>query len=99
MGPLYFFKLFLDRNPITNNGVGGVEYLKHGVDELVKLIDQITDRYQDWTEKQQMRAGIAAWDCGPYQILSNTLIDYYTVGMDFSSDIFSRAQYFAQNGY
>ena len=46
-----------------------------------------------------MRGAIAAWDCGLFNVISHEQIDYFTVGQDFSSDIFSRAQYFAQNGY
>ena len=90
---------FLVQGPVTNNGIGGVEYLKKGVEELINLIDQIVIRNDKWTEEQQTRAGIAAWDCGVYSIGSHDFIDYYTVGKDFSSDIFARAQYFAENGY
>ena len=93
------FKLFLVNDPITYNGVGGVEYLKQGVDELVRLIDQTSDQFPYWTVKQQTRGAIAAWDCGLASIMSHEQIDYFTSGQDFSSDIFSSAEYFAQNGY
>ena len=66
---------------------------------LISLIDQIVIMHDLWTEEQQTRAGIAAWDCGVYSIGSHDFIDYYTVGKDFSSDVFARAQYFAENGY
>ena len=52
-----------------------------------------------WTEEQQTRGGIAAWECGVYMIGNHETIDYYTPGNDFSSDILARAQYFAENGY
>ena len=51
------------------------------------------------TDDEKTRSGIAAYDCGEYQILSNTLIDYYTNGNDFSSDVLSRAEFFQENGF
>ena len=51
------------------------------------------------TDDEKTRSGIAAYDCGEYQILSNTLIDYYTSGFDFSSDVLSRAEFYFENGF
>ena len=87
------------QNPITYDGIGGIEYLTNGIEEIIRLID-LNVRYHDkWTYEQQTRGGIAAWDCGFNNIGGVETIDYFTVGKDFSSDIFSRAQYFAENGY
>ena len=52
-----------------------------------------------WTTEEQTRGGLAAWDCGIELVYTQEVIDYYTFGSDFSSDIFSRAQYFAESGY
>ena len=41
----------------------------------------------------------AAWEIGINGILDHNVIDYYTRNRDFSSDILSRAQFFAKNGY
>jgi len=41
----------------------------------------------------------AAWETGMNGIVSHITIDYYTVNQDFSSDIITRAQFFAKNGY
>ena len=41
----------------------------------------------------------AAWEIGMNGILDHTTIDYYTPNRDFSSDIITRAQFFARNGY
>ena len=40
-----------------------------------------------------------AWEIGLRGILSHETIDYFTATKDFSSDILTRAQFFAQNGY
>ena len=41
----------------------------------------------------------AAWEIGLRGIMSHETIDYFTATKDFSSDILTRAQFFAQNGY
>ena len=41
----------------------------------------------------------AAWEIGMNALLSHVTIDYYTPNKDFSSDIVTRAQFFAKNGY
>ena len=63
------------------------------------MIDQVAVRFDNWSEEEQTRGGIAAWECGLESVYTHELIDYNTVGQDFSSDIFARAQYFAENGY
>ena len=55
--------------------------------------------YASWPGEAQTRGGIAAWDCGKMSVGTHETIDYNTFGKDFSSDIFARAQYFAENGY
>ena len=37
-----------DRTPVTNDGFGGVEYLKHGISILIEQIDQIVLNHPDW---------------------------------------------------
>ena len=93
--------------PITKDGIGGISYLKQGIDEIIRLIDVNIEKWgQFWGEKPDgeellTRAGIASWDAegGVAGILSHTEIDVKTFNMDFSSDILARAQFFAENGY
>lgn len=85
--------------PVTDGGIGGVEYLKQGVDKLIELIDSIVIMNNKWVQEKQTRAGISAWEVGLTAVNHPDYIDYMTKGQDFSSDVFSRAQYFAENGY
>ena len=62
--------------------------------DIICLFHKLLDNIHEKT-----RGGIAAWDCGLNNIGGVETIAYFTVGKDFSSDIFSRAQYFAENGY
>ena len=50
-----------------------------------------------FTDENKTRAGIAAMNCGTYQILSEVVIDYYTTNSDFSADVMSRAQFYSEN--
>ena len=44
--------------PITNDGIGGVEYLKNGIDELIRLNDQIVQKFKSWTIVDQTRGSL-----------------------------------------
>ena len=44
--------------PITSDGIGGVEYLKRGIDQLIHLIDEIVKKHSAWDIVQQTRGGI-----------------------------------------
>ena len=63
------------------------------------MTSNIGKRFVTMTDDEKTRSGIAAYDCGEYQIYSNTLIDYYTSGNDFSSDVLSRAEFYFENGF
>lgn len=84
--------------PITADGIGGINYFKQGIDELIRLIDSNVEKWE-WTEDLLTRAGIAEWDASGGTIPNHDFIDLYTTGYDFSSDILARAQFFAANGY
>ena len=59
----------------------------------------MAERFPFWDEHLQVRAGIAAWDASVTEVSNHEYIDLYTKNKDFSSDIFARAQFFAENGY
>ena len=97
---IHQYNLFLAESlkPITEDGIGGINYLKQGIDELIRLIDASVEKWE-WTEDLLTRAGIATWDASDGTIPNHEFIDLYTINQDFSSDIFARAQFFAANGY
>ena len=100
---MHHLKIFLDfgsSSPITDDGIAGINYLKQGIDEIIRLIDVNVEKW-DWPEDLQTRAGIASWDAmgGTDTIPSHEFIDMMTINQDFSSDILARAQVFAENGY
>ena len=97
------FGLKYSQTPITKDGIGGINYLKQGIDEIIRLIDANVQKFASfgWSEDSLTRAGIASWDAsgGLDTIYSPEYIDQYTTNYDFSSDIFARAQFYAENGY
>ena len=46
------------QNPITEDGIGGVEYLKDGIGQLIKLIDDVVVAHDSWGIIEQTRGGI-----------------------------------------
>ena len=86
------------QTPITKDGVGGIDYLKQGIDELIRLIDLSVEHWDFWAEDLLTRAGIASYDA-PGTVGNHEYIDSYTINQDFSSDILARAQFYAENGY
>ena len=47
-----------DLSPITNDGIGVIEYLKQGIDELVRLITAVVKSNYKWSYIHQTRAGL-----------------------------------------
>ena len=45
-------------SPITNDGIGGIEYLKDGIGQLIQLIDTIVENHSAWGINEQTRGGI-----------------------------------------
>ena len=52
------FRSYLAQTPITKDGIAGIEYLKDGIGQLIKLIDEIVVRYNAWGTIEQTRGGI-----------------------------------------
>ena len=52
------FHFHLAQTPITEDGIAGVEYLKDGISQLIKLIDEVVDTHKAWGILEQTRGGI-----------------------------------------
>ena len=73
--------------------------MRQCIEEIIRLIDLEVERFPFWEDHLQVRAGIAAWDATADGVGIHDSIDLYTYNQDFSSDIFARAQFFAEHGY
>ena len=47
-----------DLSPITNDGIGGIEYLKQGIDEIIRLISAVVKKHGKWSYVEQTRGGL-----------------------------------------
>ena len=43
------------RNPITTDGVGGIEYLRQGISVLIEQIDEVVADHPEWSRAYQVR--------------------------------------------
>ena len=78
------FKGFMLNPFISKSTVPEFQYLKYKKGSpkknyLIRLIDQNVIIHDHCTYEQQIRAGIAAWDCFLYSIGNVEGIDYFTV--------------------
>ena len=58
MSVLAYQLIFSVQTPITEGGIGGVEYLKDGIDKLIQLMDKFVVKYYAWNTIEQTRAGL-----------------------------------------
>ena len=71
------FHFYLAQTPIIDDGIAGVEYLKDGISQLIKLIDEVVGTHKAWGVLEQTRGGI-----GPgFQYSNSSLIVLFTTKM------------------
>ncbi|XP_078515709.1 lysozyme g-like [Lissotriton helveticus] len=74
------------------------EHISQATGILVDMITAIQKRCSDWTSEQQLKGGIAAYNCGPNGVSKNyNDVDSSTTGRDYSNDVVARAQWYQQN--
>nr|AQX17430.1 g-type ysozyme [Andrias davidianus] len=75
------------------------EHISQGTGILVGMIENLKQKFPKWTKEQQLKGGIAAYNCGASRIQSNESVDSATTGHDYSNDVVARAQWFEMHGY
>uniref|UniRef100_A0A0E9XA42 Lysozyme g n=1 Tax=Anguilla anguilla TaxID=7936 RepID=A0A0E9XA42_ANGAN len=56
-------------------------------------------KFPSWSKEQQLKGGIAAYNCGDQRVCSYVEIDSNTTGHDYSNDVVARAQFYKRNGF
>ena len=51
----------LSQSPYTEEGIASLSYLYQCIDEIIRLIDVMVERFPFWDAHLQVCAGIAAW--------------------------------------
>ncbi|XP_069493479.1 lysozyme g-like [Ambystoma mexicanum] len=73
------------------------EHISQGTEILLESIGQIEKKFPDWTAEQQLKGGIAAYNCGPGGVKKYESVDSSTTGQDYSNDTTARAQWYQKN--
>ncbi|XP_009981628.1 PREDICTED: lysozyme g-like [Tauraco erythrolophus] len=85
----------IDKNSYKPEGQWDSEtHLTQGTDILISMIKEIQKKFPSWTEDQQLKGGIAAYNDGVKNVQS-----YDKMDSDFSDDVIARAQYYKKHGY
>ncbi|XP_069064939.1 lysozyme g-like isoform X1 [Pleurodeles waltl] len=64
---------------------------------LKDMITNIQRKFPNWTTEQQLKGGIAAYNCGPGKVSSYETVDSRTTGHDYSNDVVARAQWYNEH--
>ncbi|XP_078514274.1 lysozyme g-like [Lissotriton helveticus] len=75
------------------------ENISQGTEILISMIKSIQKKFSSWSQNQDLKGGIAAYNAGPGSIRNYSQVDNRTTGHDYSNDVVARAQYYKQHGY
>lgn len=73
------------------------EHISQATGILVDMINTIQKTFPNWTREQQLKGGIAAYNCGPSKVSNYHDVDSGTTGRDYSNDVVARAQWYQQH--
>ncbi|XP_075912636.1 lysozyme g-like isoform X2 [Petromyzon marinus] len=76
-----------------------VEHMKQATGILIDMINSIKKKFPSWTQDQQMKGGISAYNAGPGNVQSYPNMDIGTTGNDYANDVVARAQWLRSNGH
>nr|XP_057907096.1 lysozyme g-like isoform X2 [Doryrhamphus excisus]XP_057907097.1 lysozyme g-like isoform X2 [Doryrhamphus excisus]XP_057907098.1 lysozyme g-like isoform X2 [Doryrhamphus excisus] len=74
------------------------QHVRQGAEILTGFVRQMKQKFPNSTPEEQLRGGIAAYNCGPNKVQSLHQMDSGTYDGDYSSDVVARAQWYKQNG-
>ncbi|XP_061436645.1 lysozyme g-like isoform X1 [Lethenteron reissneri] len=75
------------------------DHLKQGTGILIDMISAIKKKFPNWTQDQQMKGGISAYNAGTRNVGSYANMDIGTTGDDYANDVVARAQYLRDSGH
>ncbi|XP_064161693.1 lysozyme g-like [Anguilla rostrata] len=75
------------------------QHIIQGTGILAWFINQMKAKFPSWSKEQQLKGGIAAYNCGDQRVCSYEEIDSNTTRHDYSNDVVARAQFYKRNGF
>ena len=73
-----------------------IEHMRQAARILSYMRKYIAHKHKDWSEPEVLRGAVAAYNAGPGRIKTVSGMDGITTGKDYSSDTWTRAQYYAR---
>ncbi|XP_026563224.1 lysozyme g-like [Pseudonaja textilis] len=75
------------------------EHINQGALILCSMIEEIKIKFPSWTNEQQLKGGISAYNAGPKNVQSYERMDIGTTKNDYANDVVARAKFYKTNGY
>ncbi|TSC32837.1 peptidoglycan-binding protein [Corallococcus sp. Z5C101001] len=83
----------VDRRYHTPKGTPtGQEHINQAASILKGFVNDIKKAHPNWSEAQQLRGAVAAYNSGPGNVRTLQNMDVGTTGNDYSNDVWARAQ-------
>jgi soluble lytic murein transglycosylase-like protein len=80
-----------------SDGPLGEANIEQGAEIISGYRDDISEAHPDWTEAQQLRGAVTAYNSGVRNVQTLGGLDEGTTGNDYSGDVWARAQVFAED--
>ncbi|KAJ8338586.1 hypothetical protein SKAU_G00375520 [Synaphobranchus kaupii] len=75
------------------------EHISQGTEILTGFIEQIQEKFPCWSDEQQLKGGIAAYNCGVEHVQTYDGLETGTTEDDYADDVVARAQCFKKHGF
>ncbi|XP_039196527.1 lysozyme g-like protein 2 isoform X1 [Crotalus tigris] len=75
------------------------EHINQATLILCSMIDEIKKKIPLWTNEQQLKGGISAYNAGLKNVQSYERMDIGTTKNDYANDVVARAKFYKTNGY
>lgn len=86
----------VDKNHHTpEGGAFSIEHVRQAASILKGMLDQVGDKFPDWSDSQKLQGAVAAYNKGSGRVRSWGGLDRNTTGGDYSADVWVRARYFS----
>ncbi|RKH87459.1 hypothetical protein D7Y21_18990 [Corallococcus sp. AB045] len=76
----------------TKGGPTSAEHIDQAAGILKGYVNDMKKAHPDWSEAQQLRGAVAAYNSGPGNVRTLAGMDQGTTGNDYSNDVWARAQ-------
>uniref|UniRef100_A0A8C9EGN5 Lysozyme g n=1 Tax=Pavo cristatus TaxID=9049 RepID=A0A8C9EGN5_PAVCR len=83
----------------THGAWNSEEHIKQGTDILCQSITDIQKKFPTWSEEQQLKGGISAYNAGMGNVRTYEGMDVGTTHNDYANDVVARAKFFQRHGY